>query len=81
MLFACPETGGEVGLGMASKLIRCRSCSAAISRKAASCPHCGHAYRKPGGIDGSDPVHVVGIIAAILLAIYLALNFVASLAS
>jgi predicted amidophosphoribosyltransferase len=53
-------------------LIPCAGCGADVSSEAASCPKCGHplrAVKVTAGVDLSDPVHVIGIIAALLLLI------------
>lgn len=51
-------------------LMSCPSCNKAISKQAASCPDCGHTFaRNNGGVNLSDPVHLVGVILAILAGI------------
>jgi len=49
-------------------MMQCPSCDKTISKKAGNCPDCGHSFNS-GGISMSDPVHVVGVILAIILAI------------
>ena len=51
-------------------LIKCPSCGKSISKQAASCPDCGHTFsRNNGGVNLSDPVHLIGVILAILAGI------------
>ncbi len=50
-------------------LIPCPSCKSRVSKQAASCPHCGHQFKASGSINLSDPVHVIGVILAIIIAI------------
>jgi predicted amidophosphoribosyltransferase len=45
-----------------SSLTKCPSCSSEVSTKAASCPKCGHQFKSAGGLNLSDPVHIVGLI-------------------
>ena len=53
-----------------SNLIKCPSCGKSISRQAASCPDCGHTFsRNNGGVNLSDPIHLIGVILAILAGI------------
>lgn len=47
----------------------CPSCSAPVSPKASACPKCGHTFRPPGGINLKDPVHLIGIVVAVLIAL------------
>lgn len=47
----------------------CPSCSTPVSPKAAACPKCGHAFQTPGGINLSDPVHLIGVLLAGLMAL------------
>lgn len=52
-----------------SKLPKCPACSQSVSRDAASCPRCGHVFKYAGGINLKDPVHLVGVLIAILMVI------------
>ena len=48
-------------------LINCPSCSAEVSTEAASCPKCGHQFKSAGGINLSDPVHLIGVIICVVM--------------
>jgi len=48
-------------------LENCPSCENQVSRKAESCPKCGHVFKKSGAFDPTNLVHVFGIIAFIFL--------------
>ena len=54
---------------MATTLSKCPSCSREVSSKAASCPHCGHQFKAPGGINLRDPVHLIGIVIIVLFGV------------
>ena len=50
-------------------LIKCPECGTDVSDAAAACPKCGHPLKATpvGGINSRDPIHVIGIIAAIVI--------------
>ena len=52
-------------------LIQCPECGVDVSSEAAACPNCGHPLkaRPSGGINPKDPVHVIGIILVVVIAI------------
>lgn len=45
-----------------SQMRQCPTCSNDLAPNAASCPKCGHVLRAAGGINTSDPVHMVGLV-------------------
>jgi len=47
--------------------LACPSCANQVSRNAVSCPQCGHVFKQSGGINLSDPVHVVGLIVCVII--------------
>ena len=50
-------------------LTKCPSCGSDVSTEAAACPKCGHplAAKPSGGVNMSDPVHVIGVVLAIAI--------------
>lgn len=55
---------------MNKNMTKCPTCGRAISKQAANCPDCGHTFsRNNGGVNLGDPVHLVGVILAILAGI------------
>jgi len=49
-------------------MIKCPSCGSDVSSEAVSCPKCGHPLRSTGSsINTKDPVHVIGIILAVII--------------
>ena len=55
-------------------LIKCRACGKDVSENAPTCPNCGEPINRKeakklssGGIDFKDPVHIIGLIIAILI--------------
>lgn len=53
-------------------MMKCPTCSKDISDQAAACPGCGHqlkAQNTVGGIRLSDPIHLLGVLAVIAIAI------------
>jgi uncharacterized membrane protein YvbJ len=67
-------------------LISCPECSAQVSDAAAACPHCGHPIAPPKiqqvrverGINMRDPVHVVGVIIAVVALLFIAIVFLSA---
>lgn len=55
------------------KLNACPSCANQVSPAANSCPKCGHVFHQPGGISLKDPVHIVGLLVCVVMAILAAL--------
>jgi hypothetical protein len=50
-----------------------------VSSEAAACPQCGHQFKAAGGINLKDPIHVIGILLAVVaLGLYLAYGCLAS---
>jgi predicted amidophosphoribosyltransferase len=47
-------------------LFPCPSCKQSVSKKAKSCPHCGHAFKPDNQMSLTDPVHLIGAIIAAL---------------
>ena len=49
----------------------CPACNRDVSIRAPACPHCGEPFTlaaaNPGGINMRDPVHVVGVIIAVIV--------------
>ena len=57
----------------------CPACSNEVSTDAATCPKCGHQFKSAGGINMSDPVHVIGIgLAVLILAVVVLAAFMSS---
>ena len=58
-------------------LIKCTTCDKEMSSNAPACPNCGEpnaeADMKPsqGAINPKDPVHLLGIVVAVLLGSYI----------
>jgi hypothetical protein len=51
-------------------LINCPACRREVSTGAAACPQCGHQFAPvAGGISARDPVHIVGILLVVLMAV------------
>lgn len=48
-------------------LNKCPSCGGTVSSQAAACPKCGHQFKSAGGVNLRDPVHVVGLVLAVLM--------------
>jgi len=53
-------------------LVKCPACGRDVSDAATSCPHCGQPLRQQmtpaaGGINMSDPVHVIGVVVAVII--------------
>lgn len=64
-----------------SKLIECSICGEKIAESAAYCPHCGAVINKKmtkasGAINLNDPIHIVGIILAILIIVGIIAAFI-----
>jgi uncharacterized paraquat-inducible protein A len=51
---------------MVAAIVKCPTCDAEVSSEAAACPKCGHQFKSAGAINLRDPVHVIGIIVALL---------------
>lgn len=46
----------------------CPSCTNPVSEQAVACPKCGHPFKTSGSrIDGSDPVHLIGVVLAVII--------------
>lgn len=45
----------------------CPTCSNDVSTEAASCPKCGHQFKSAGGINLSDPVHMIGVVLVVII--------------
>jgi len=58
---------------------KCPTCEADISTEAVACPKCGHQLKSPSGINMQDPVHVIGVILAILFLLGILVYISASL--
>ena len=57
-----------------AKLIKCPVCGRDVSSGAASCPNCGeviHRQHAPNSFNLADPVHLIGVLALIILAIFI----------
>ena len=52
-------------------LFPCPSCKQSVSKKAKSCPHCGHAFKPDNQMSMRDPVHVIGFLLAALFVVAL----------
>lgn len=52
---------------MTNNLIKCPDCGKEVSKKAVSCPSCGHAFKTQGGINLKDPIHFIGVILVIIM--------------
>ena len=51
-------------------LTKCPACAAEISTEAVACPKCGHPMKQQAeGLDVGDPVHVIGVVLAIIILI------------
>ena len=67
-------------------LIQCPTCGKKISSNAANCPGCGEVINakmtKPAGaINLKDPVHLVGVILAVLVILGVIVATIAKIAS
>jgi hypothetical protein len=71
-------------------LIPCPECKTEVSSAAAACPKCGHPIAAPttpppqpqrvvGAIDMRDPVHVVGVVIAVVMLIAIVIWFLLSI--
>lgn len=49
----------------------CPACGRDVSIRAPACPHCGEPFKlaaaNPGGINMRDPVHVAGVVIAVIV--------------
>ncbi len=63
-------------------LVKCPECEADVSSEAAACPKCGRPMKATpaGGINPRDPVHVLGIIIAVLVGLGIVVAFFMALA-
>ena len=52
------------------KLIACPSCKSEVSREAAACPKCGHAFKSAGAFSTNDPVHMLAAIGCGVLLLF-----------
>jgi hypothetical protein len=54
-----------------TNLKACPACERSVSARAPACPHCGEPFKlaaaNPGGINMRDPVHVAGVIIAVIV--------------
>ena len=56
-----------------ANLVKCPTCQRDVSSEARACPQCGHQFKAAGGINLKDPIHVIGILlAVVVLGLYLA---------
>ena len=55
-----------------STLKKCRACGNPVSANAAACPHCGEpvnlSHAGDGRINLRDPIHVIGVVVALIAA-------------
>lgn len=65
-----------------SKLIKCPACGRQVSENAAACPSCADPIRpertNTGGINMRDPLHVVGVVIAVIASAVFALMIYAA---
>lgn len=67
----------------APKLIKCPTCGKSVASSAPYCPHCGVVVNKQeaklqkGGFNRKDPVHIAGVVLAIIFVYILILLILA----
>lgn len=56
-----------------NNLRKCPTCGSDVSVRAPSCPKCGEPFAlgaaKVGGVNMRDPVHLIGVVLAVVIAL------------